>query len=99
MAFSSACPPLREAVCSCALYSLGVACLLISPIPTYSLKKISFRVQRLAIAPLLVGIALAASIFFNFSWMSVLFACALYLARLPISAFSYKRLSQEEGSR
>ena len=73
------------------LYSFGVGILMIAPLPTYSLKKISFRIQRPTAAPILLLVALLGSAFFNFSWASAIFACGVYLGSLPFSAYSYKR--------
>ncbi|MGW5055551.1 CDP-diacylglycerol--serine O-phosphatidyltransferase [Actinokineospora sp. NPDC004072] len=68
-----------EAVVS--VWMVGVSALLISRIPTMSLKTV--RVPARAVAPLLVGVGLLAAAVITYPWLALSVALVLYLLHIP----------------
>lgn len=81
------------------LWTLGIAALLISRIPTLSVKK--FKVPAKAAAPILVGVGLAAAAVIQYPLIALISTLLLYLVHIPYSVRRYRRLAQrsEAGER
>jgi CDP-diacylglycerol--serine O-phosphatidyltransferase len=74
------------------LWTIAVAVLLISRLPTLSVK--SVRVPARAVAPLLVGVALLAAAVVQYPMAALVAALLLYLIHLPYSVRRYLWLSK-----
>ncbi|PXY37139.1 CDP-diacylglycerol--serine O-phosphatidyltransferase [Prauserella sp. PE36] len=73
------------------LWTVAVAGLLISRIPTLSLKKL--RAPAKAVAPLLVGVGLLAAAIIQYPLIALASALLLYLAHIPYSVRRYHWLA------
>uniref|UniRef100_UPI0003676B17 CDP-alcohol phosphatidyltransferase family protein n=1 Tax=Saccharomonospora saliphila TaxID=369829 RepID=UPI0003676B17 len=74
------------------LWTVAIAALLISRVPTLSLKKI--RAPAKAVAPLLVVIGLAAAVAIQYPLVVLISVLLLYLAHLPYSVHRYHWLAR-----
>ena len=72
-----------------------VAILLVSKIPTLSLKKISISPKTTVFILLGIGTVFISLLFYTFQ--TLLFFGAVYLASLPVSFFMYRKQSQKES--
>jgi CDP-diacylglycerol--serine O-phosphatidyltransferase len=70
-----------------------VALLLVSRIPTVSVKTV--RVSQQAVAPLLVAVGLFAALAVSFPMWALVAALGGYLAHLPYAAYRHRRLSRD----
>ncbi|HUB96533.1 MAG TPA: CDP-diacylglycerol--serine O-phosphatidyltransferase [Stellaceae bacterium] len=75
----------------------GVAALMVSRVPTYSLKR--FHVPRHWVLPTLLVIGLAAAFLTTEPWLTLLAIGFAYVASLPISVLQYLRRRAAEESR
>lgn len=75
-----------------AVWTVAIAALLISRIPTLSLKTI--RVPAKAAAPLLLGVALLAAAVIQYPLIALAAALLIYLAHLPYAVRRYRWLAQ-----
>jgi CDP-diacylglycerol--serine O-phosphatidyltransferase len=73
-------------------WTVVVAALLISRVPTLSLKTI--RVPQRAVAPLLVGVGLLAAAVITYPLGALVIAAVVYLAHLPYSIYRYRWLAR-----
>ncbi|MEU4801006.1 CDP-diacylglycerol--serine O-phosphatidyltransferase [Actinosynnema sp. NPDC023587] len=73
-------------------WTVGIALLLVSRIPTLSVKTI--KVPPRAVAPLLVLVALLAAVVFTFPLVALIAAMLLYLGHLPYSVRRYRWLAK-----
>lgn len=75
-----------------AVWTVGVALLLVSRIPTLSVK--SIKVPPRAVAPLLVGVALLGAAIITYPLVALIVAMVLYLGHLPYSVRRYVWLAK-----
>ena len=83
----------------CALVLIGTAALLVSTLPVWSFK--NFKVPAEYVLPMLLGTGLFVALFVADPWAAMAAAGAIYLAMLPFSARSFRRLkraAEGEGS-
>jgi CDP-diacylglycerol--serine O-phosphatidyltransferase len=73
------------------IWTIGVAALLISRIPTLSLKTV--RAPAKAIAPLLVGVCLLAALIILYPFVALGIALLLYLAHIPYAVYRNRWLA------
>ena len=71
-----------------ALYTLAMAALLVSTIPTFSGKLLGERISREYVLPALVGVAALVALLVTYPYGTLALVTVLYLATFPIS---YKR--------
>jgi CDP-diacylglycerol---serine O-phosphatidyltransferase len=74
-----------------------VAALMVSPIATYSFKRIG--VKRAWVLPTLLVIGGLAAFITTEPWATLAMIALLYLASIPVSHFSYRRLRRAAGER
>ncbi|HWI29581.1 MAG TPA: CDP-diacylglycerol--serine O-phosphatidyltransferase [Stellaceae bacterium] len=70
----------------------GVAVLMVSRVPTFSFKR--FRVPGEWVLPMLLGIGALAAFLTTEPWGTLLVIGALYLASIPLSVRSYRKLRE-----
>ncbi|MEV0680911.1 CDP-diacylglycerol--serine O-phosphatidyltransferase [Actinosynnema sp. NPDC050436] len=75
-----------------AVWTVGIALLLVSRVPTLSVKTI--KVPPRAVAPLLVLVALLAAAVFTFPLVALIAAMLLYLGHVPYSVRRYRWLAK-----
>ncbi len=80
-----------------AAYAVAIALLIVSTIPTLSLKV--FRVYRSAFVPVMLVIGMVIAGLFVRTWAVMVGIGVFYIASLPFSVFAYKRRSATKGGR
>jgi CDP-diacylglycerol---serine O-phosphatidyltransferase len=85
-----------------ALVAVVVAVLMVSRVPTFSIKMIVVRVKPEWILPTLIGVGLLAAAVLNAPWLTLLAIGIAYLVSLPASvvvAWRLRRQSEEAATR
>ncbi len=77
----------------CAVVSITTALLLVSPLPIWSFK--NFKVPSEYVLPLLLGTGAFAAVLVADPWAALAGAGLIYMAMLPFSVRSFKRLRRE----
>ena len=77
----------------CAAVLVGTALLLVSNLPVWSFK--NFKVPSEYVLPVLLGVGMFAALLVADPWGALAALGLLYLAMLPISLRSFKRLKRE----
>lgn len=77
-------------------YTLGVALLMVSNVPTFSIKLIGQKIAREHVLPVFVLAALFMALLLTFPSLTLAVGSLLYLALIPISAYRY--LAEERKS-
>jgi CDP-diacylglycerol--serine O-phosphatidyltransferase len=80
-----------------ALVTLVVAVLMVSRVPTFSIKMIVVRVKPEMILPTLIGVGLLAAALLNAPWLTLLAVGVAYLVSLPISIVVAYRLRRQHA--
>jgi CDP-diacylglycerol--serine O-phosphatidyltransferase len=80
-----------------ALVTLVVAVLMVSRVPTFSIKMIVVRVKPEWILPTLIGVGLVAAAVLNAPWLTLLAIGLAYLVSLPISMVVAWRLQRQHA--
>ncbi len=75
------------------VFLVGVSMLMVSRVPTYSFKQV--RVPQGYVVPLLVLVGLFAAFLVTEPWLTLTLVGVTYLASIPVSIRSFKRLSAE----
>ncbi|HEX5079507.1 MAG TPA: CDP-diacylglycerol--serine O-phosphatidyltransferase [Geminicoccaceae bacterium] len=78
-----------------ALLTLVVAVLMVSRVPTFSIKMIVVRVKPEWILPTLIGVGLLAAALLNTPWLTLLAVGVAYLVSLPVSVVVAYRLRRQ----
>jgi CDP-diacylglycerol--serine O-phosphatidyltransferase len=73
------------------IYTVIVGLLMVSRVPSWSLKLVGRRIQRDYVLPLFVVAVLIAALFVSFTWEMMAFLTLLYLICLPLSWNAYHR--------
>jgi len=71
------------------VYTLGVALLMVSRVPTFSGKLIGQRIAREYVPPVFVLAALFIALLLTFPALTLAVGSVLYLAMIPVSAYRY----------
>lgn len=79
-----------------ALFTLGIAFLMISRLPTYSGKTLGTRIRRDLVLPLFVGAVLAIALTVSYPFQVLAFVSALYLLTIPFAWRSYRKLVAQD---
>ncbi len=85
-------PLLREPI-PVAVWSVIVALLMVSRVPTFSFKKV--KVPHTAIIPVLVGVALLAAGLAGAPWLTLTSVGLVYIMSFGVSILTYRRLKTE----
>jgi CDP-diacylglycerol---serine O-phosphatidyltransferase len=80
-----------------ALVTLTVAVLMVSRVPTFSIKMIVVRVKPQWVLPTLIGVGLLAAALLNAPWMTLLGVGVAYLVSLPVSIVVAMRLQRQHA--
>ncbi|WP_319531424.1 phosphatidylcholine/phosphatidylserine synthase [uncultured Cohaesibacter sp.] len=73
------------------VYTLFIAMLVVSTIPTFSGKTIGLRVPRAQVLPLIVGLVALVALLFSFPWVVLSAFVFLYLLSIPFARRSWHR--------
>jgi CDP-diacylglycerol--serine O-phosphatidyltransferase len=71
------------------LYTLAIALLMVSRVPTFSGKLIGQRIAREYVLPLFVAAALFIALLLTFPSLTLAAGSLIYLALIPVSAYRY----------
>jgi CDP-diacylglycerol--serine O-phosphatidyltransferase len=77
-------------------YTVIIALLMASTIPTISTKKI--KIKHSMVTPAMVGIGIFLVFAFLYGWLAMLTLCALYLLSIPYSCIKYRKMSETFNS-
>lgn len=77
-------------------WTVLVAILMVSRLPTYSTKRV--RVPHHLVVPTLVGVGFVAALLVSMPWLTLIVLGIAYLASIPFSVLSYRRLERLRGS-
>jgi CDP-diacylglycerol---serine O-phosphatidyltransferase len=80
-----------------ALVTLVVAVLMVSRVPTFSIKMIVVRVKPQWILPTLIGVGLLAAALLNAPWLTLFAVGVAYLVSLPVSVVVAWRLRRQHA--
>ena len=75
-----------------ALYTAGMAAMMVSTIPTFSGKLMGERISREFVLPIFVGVAAMVALLVTYPYGTLTLVTLLYLAAIPIS---YRRFEQK----
>ena len=75
-------------------YLLAIALLLVSTLPTFSMKKVGGRISGSMTVPVMLGVITAIIMLFAYPWGTMTVCCILYLALLPVSWWSHRRYAR-----
>jgi CDP-diacylglycerol---serine O-phosphatidyltransferase len=74
------------------IYTIAIAMLMVSNVPTFSGKKLGLRVPRERVLPIFVFAVLAAAILLSYTWEALTLATIAYLGFIPFGVIYYRKL-------
>jgi CDP-diacylglycerol--serine O-phosphatidyltransferase len=74
------------------LYTIGIALLMVSSLPTWSGKRVSARVPRDYVLPIFVLVVLLVALLVSYPWELLTAGTVAYLACIPFAYMHYKKL-------
>jgi len=80
------------------LYTLFIAFLMVSNLPSYNAKSLSIGVRRDIVIPACLLIVAYAVLLMSYPWQTLAISCLVYLGLLPLSSWSYRRASGLAGT-
>lgn len=72
---------------------LAVALLMVSRVPTFSLKRV--KVPQHHVVPTLLGVGLVAAFLVSMPWVTLMSLGMIYLASIPLSYYAYRELDRQ----
>jgi CDP-diacylglycerol--serine O-phosphatidyltransferase len=75
--------------------TVAVALLMVSRLPTYSMKRV--RVPHHLVVPTLIGVGFMAALLVSMPWLTLITVGLAYVASIPFSVFAYRRLARLRG--
>jgi CDP-diacylglycerol--serine O-phosphatidyltransferase len=80
-------------------YIMGIAFLMVSRLPTLSLKKTGERVPRDMVLPILIAVVLFFALLLSFPWTTLAAGSLLYLALIPVGILRYRAMARAHGDK
>ena len=68
--------------------------LMVSSIPTFSLKHLKFKVPRVYLISIILTFVLIAGALSTFPWIMILILCAAYLLSIPVAIYKYRQMER-----
>lgn len=84
--------PVRNLTYLILFFTLAVAFMLISRLPTYSGKLVTQRVPREAVLPIFVFVVLFAAFLISYPWETLTIGATVYLSIIPLGIMRYRQL-------
>lgn len=81
------------------VYTLTIAWLMVSRVPTFSAKKVGTAIGREKVVLLLIGVAVFVGLLVAYTWEVMAICTVLYLALLPVWVRWYRRLEAGEKAK
>jgi CDP-diacylglycerol--serine O-phosphatidyltransferase len=79
-------------------YVIGVALLMVSPLPTWSGKQLGARISRAYVAPALIGAALFVALLVSYPWFVLALVVLVYLGLMPLAFMHHRRLTARDAA-
>jgi len=76
------------------VFALAIALLMVSKIPTWSGKKLSARIPREYVLPILVLVVLLVAMLLSYPWELLTLVVIAYLGTIPLAFMHYRRLEK-----
>jgi CDP-diacylglycerol--serine O-phosphatidyltransferase len=76
------------------IYALAIALLMVSKFPTWSGKKLSARIPRDYVLPILVLVVLFVALLLSYPWELLTVGVLAYLSTIPLAFMHYRRLEK-----
>ncbi|HLL28925.1 MAG TPA: CDP-diacylglycerol--serine O-phosphatidyltransferase [Xanthobacteraceae bacterium] len=76
------------------VYTIGIALLMVSSLPTWSGKRVSARVPRDYVLPIFVLVVLLVALLVSYPWELLTAGSLAYLACIPLAYMHYQRLER-----
>jgi CDP-diacylglycerol---serine O-phosphatidyltransferase len=80
------------------VYTLAIACLMVSRLPVLSGKKMGTRVRPEMVAPVIIVAVLLIALLISYPWELLSVGSLAYLALLPLGWFSYRRYQEADAA-
>ena len=77
-------------------YVMVISCMMISNIPTFSTKTLSFTVSKKYMKFILLSIGVLASFILIYMWLTLIVMGIMYVASIPFSIWYYRKLRKSE---
>ncbi|EJW21906.1 hypothetical protein IMCC14465_03000 [alpha proteobacterium IMCC14465] len=71
-----------------------ISLLMVSSIPTFSLKNLKFRVPRVYLISIILSFGLLAGALSTFPWIMILILCVAYLLSIPLAVLKYRQVER-----
>ncbi len=91
-------PVLRDLPLLVAVLCCAVAFLMVSRVPTFSGKRMSLRIDREMVLPILVLVGVVAAVVMNYPWHAFTAIALGYLAVLPVSVLRHRHHKMRSAS-
>jgi CDP-diacylglycerol--serine O-phosphatidyltransferase len=78
------------------IYTIGIALLMVSKVPTFSIKLIGQKIAREHVPPIFVLAALFIALLLTFPSLTLTAGSIIYLALIPVSAYRYYQLERAD---
>ena len=78
------------------IYTIGIALLMVSKVPTFSIKLIGQKIAREHVPPIFVLAALFIALLLTFPSLTLAAGSIIYLALIPVSAYRYDQLERAD---
>ena len=73
------------------IYTLAIALLMVSTIPTFSGKLLGARIDRDYVLPVFIGTIVISALLFTYNWTMLVICALAYLGTIPYSWLTYRR--------
>jgi CDP-diacylglycerol--serine O-phosphatidyltransferase len=81
------------------LYTIAIAVLMVSKVPTFSIKLIGQRIAREHVPPIFVLAAMFIALLITYPSLTLFAGSVTYLALMPVSAYRYFQLERADERR
>lgn len=81
------------------VYTLAIALLMVSRVPTFSGKMIGQRIAREYVPPVFVAAALFMALLLTYPSLTLALGSVIYLAMIPVSAYRYLQEERKDAAR
>ncbi len=93
LSFALDMPAIRELTIPIMIYTLIIAVLMVSRVPTYSGKNFTRKIEREFVLPIFLAVAFGVAVLFSYPYATLAAVTVLYLATIPLGLKYYQRLA------
>lgn len=95
LSFSLDMPAIRELTVPIMIYTLIIAVLMVSRVPTYSGKNLTQKIERDFVLPIFLAVAGGVAVLFSYPYATLAAITVFYLGAIPFGVQYYQRLEEE----